>query len=198
MLKFDLVLARLFKPIHYNLVFRRRIHVLVEHLSALIPQGMGLRGLDVGCGNGQLASLLQEKRPDIVLEGAEVIVRPDHYPIKVIPFDGKTLPLGDKSYDFVVLSDVLHHTSNPLALLKECARVTRSFILIKDHYCETRWDRIRLKFMDWAGNRQYDIPLPNNYLSKSEWIAFFEQSSLDVQETIVRLNLYPPPVGIFV
>ena len=194
MSKIDLALAQALKPVHYNLIFKKRIRVLAERFSSCIPQG-NLRGLDVGCGSGQLTSLLQEMRPDIVLDGAEVFVRPNDYSFKVIPFDGKTLPVADKSYDFVVLSDVLHHTSNPLALLKECARVTRSFILIKDHYCETSWDRIRLKLMDWAGNRQYDIPLPNNYLSRKEWQSLFQQASLGVRETKEKLGLYSVLLG---
>lgn len=47
---------------------------------------------------------------------------------------GATLPLRDRSVDLVLVSQVIHHLDHPaaLALLRECARVTRRALIVAD------------------------------------------------------------------
>ena len=56
--------------IHGNYVHKRRVRVLSEHLAKLIPKDA--RVLDVGCGDGLLAHLILQRRPDLVLRGIDV------------------------------------------------------------------------------------------------------------------------------
>ena len=76
------------------------------------------------------------KQKNIHLEGAEISVRKEGAAINVRQFDGKKLPYADNSFDFCMLIDICHHTTDPEKILKECVRVSRKFILIKDVYCQ--------------------------------------------------------------
>ncbi|MBI4698621.1 MAG: class I SAM-dependent methyltransferase, partial [Nitrospirae bacterium] len=167
-----LILAKIIKPLHSLFIFKKRIRVLGKHISRLIPANIRLRGLDVGCGGGELAAELQSKRDNINMDGVEVLLRKE-VQINITTFDGKILPFGNKTYDFVLLIDVLHHANNPIILLQECVRVGCRFIIIKDHICDSQWDRMCLSFRDWVGNRAANVCLPNNFLSSEMWETIY-------------------------
>ena len=93
--------------VHESFIRGRRIRRLGELLAPLIPDGCGL--LDVGCGDGKLARTLLEKRPDLRIEGVDVLVR-EQTAVPVKAFNGTTLPYEESSFDGVMLIDVLHHT----------------------------------------------------------------------------------------
>lgn len=188
----DLFIKKIINPIHQIAVFNGRVRILSDNFSKLVPQGVPLSGLDVGCGSGDLATKIQKLVPYVKFSGLDVLVRKETA-IKVTEFDGYTLPFDDNSFDFTMISDVLHHTNDPARILQECVRVSRKFILIKDHICETWWDDKILKFMDWIGNRSYGVSLPYNYLSKREWEHLFALSN-EVREVEFRnIKLYPIP-----
>jgi len=169
-------------------VFARRVRVLAAHLGELAPRDAHL--LDVGCGDGTIDSLLAVERPDLRLEGLDVLARTcPKIPLKL--FDGKTLPHPDRSFDAVMFVDVLHHTSDPMILLREAARVARSFILIKDHVLAGPFAAATLRMMDWVGNDRYGVALPYNYWSREEWMEAFDALSLRTTEWRTRLALYP-------
>lgn len=184
------LLARLQAPFHRRLVAGRRVRALARAVEKLLPEP-GLQGLDVGCGTGQLAMLVGGAR----FEGCDVLVRPDAH-IQVTPFDGTTLPYPDGSFDFAMLVDVLHHVHDPLPLLLEAKRVSRRFVLVKDHYCENLWQRVVLRFMDWVGNRAYGVSLPYNYLSRARWDRLYEAAGLIPTAGRERLGLYPWPFSL--
>ena len=120
----------LLERIHGASIHVRRTQVLSQHLSDLISPH--LRVLDVGCGDGLLASQIGKKRLDVHIAGLDVLIRSQHY-IPVTQFDGYTIPHDDATFDVVMFVDVLHHTEDPMILLGEAVRVARRMILIKDH-----------------------------------------------------------------
>src|SRR5271168_2983132 len=81
---------------HQAFVHRRRVRVLAAALAAQIPPAASV--LDIGCGDGTIASLIAHLRPDISIKGVEVMVRPGCR-IECHPFDGSTLPFPDNSVD---------------------------------------------------------------------------------------------------
>jgi len=177
--------------VHESLVFGRRVRVLARHLAALIPARA--RILDIGCGDGMIDRLIMKQRPDVSIEGIDPLVRPStHIPVR--PFDGERIPHSDSSFDAVMFVDVLHHTSNPLLLLREAVRVGR-MILIKDHLRNGLLAGTTLRLMDWIGNARHRVVLPYNYLSKSEWEAAFDDLGLRANHMNLSLGLYPPPLS---
>jgi SAM-dependent methyltransferase len=179
--------------LHEARVHQRRIRVLAEAASRLMPQN--LRVLDVGCGDGLFAVTLSGLRPDIRIEGAEVLPR-SGCRIPVVAFDGRTLPFPDGAYDACLLIDVLHHTESPAALLREAARVGSGQVVLKDHLREGLLAGPCLRFMDVVGNRRHGVALPFNYLSSEEWKRAFAACDLGVAKTDGLGRLYPFPANL--
>ncbi len=177
--------------LHDDLVLNRRAMVIARHLVALIPPNA--RVLDVGCGDGTVARLIQETRCDVLIEGIDVLVQPNAK-IPVKPFDGSSIPYPDTSFDAAMFVDVLHHTLEPFVLLKEAARVART-ILIKDHLLDGFLSNATLRFMDWFGNAHHGVALPYNYWSRDQWKAAFDALQMTPSEMNSSLGLYPAPAS---
>ena len=175
--------------IHNKLVFGRRVQRLAAALVERLPQGA--RVLDVGCGSGDLAALVMRMRPDLRIEGIDVLVRQDTA-IPVTEFDGEHIPFPDNSFDAAIVVDVLHHTDDPQLVLAEIARVA-PIVIIKDHLRDGPLARLTLRFMDWVGNAAHGVRLPYNYLSRREWTGMWQTLGMQKREFATKLSLYPRP-----
>jgi SAM-dependent methyltransferase len=183
---------KVIEAVHGGYVARRRVRVLAERIAPLLPRES--RILDVGSGDGAIASLIALRRPDVDISGVDVLVRPQ----TVIPteqFDGIHLPYEDASFDGVILVDVLHHADDPLRLLEESTRVATQSVLVKDVVARNRVDRAILAFMDRVGNERFGVALPYNFWSPSEWRDGLNAAGLRVSRLDRSLGLYPPPAS---
>jgi SAM-dependent methyltransferase len=184
----------LLNAVHNSAVFNRRVRVLARHLANAIAGSGSV--LDLGSGDGSIAAALMEIRPDLKIEGVDVMLRPRTH-IPVTRYDGVSLPFEDRSFDFVTIVDVLHHTTDPAAILMEAARVARRGIVLKDHLLEGLLAGPTLRFMDWVGNRGHDVVLPYNYLSQEQWQKAFDEAGIAVESREERLDIYPVPFSWF-
>jgi SAM-dependent methyltransferase len=178
---------------HHALVFGRRTRVLAGAAASLIGESASV--LDVGCGDGTIAALLNEKRPDLSIEGVEIAPRPSCR-IACRAFDGSHLPFPDRSFGVCLLLDVLHHTADVTQLLREAVRVARDSVLVKDHLSENSLDNGTLRFMDWIGNRPHGVALPYNYQSRRQWESHFAACGLRVEQFFCGMPLYPVPFSL--
>jgi SAM-dependent methyltransferase len=176
--------------LHNKLVSNRRIEILSNWFAKLLPAGV--RVLDVGCGDGTISALLQRKRPDISVQGIDVLRRAHTY-IPVEIFDGSAFPFSDSSFDVVLFSDVLHHTVDATILLREARRTAKQHLLIKDHFREGLAANARLRFMDWVGNARFGVALPYNYWTRQQWNTAWQQIGLQPEQLVTDLGLYPKP-----
>jgi SAM-dependent methyltransferase len=110
-------------------------------------------------------------------------------------FNGEVIPYEDASFDGVMFIDVLHHTQDPMVLLREATRVARKAVVIKDHTLEGLLAGPTLRAMDWIGNARYGVSLPYNYWTKREWLDAFNELEVEVGSWISNLGLYPWPAG---
>lgn len=176
--------------VHGGYIHTRRVRVLCRHFTQLLPPGACV--LDVGCGDGLLARRIMESRPDIRIQGVDVLVRAQtHIPVE--RFDGFTIPYQPESFDMVMFADVLHHTDDPMVLLREAARVARQGIILKDHTRDGLLADATLRYMDRVGNARYGVVLPYNYWPRKQWLAAFEALGLRVGVWRQNLGLYPLP-----
>lgn len=178
---------------HGRCVHPRRVNVLGEQFAGILPRAASV--LDVGCGDGRLARLIAGQRPDLTFQGIDVLVRLDTA-IPVASFDGNRIPFEKRSFDVVMFSDVLHHTSDPAVLLREAARVARRAIAIKDHLLNGLLAGATLAFMDRVGNRRHGVALPYNYWSHARWMTAFKELNLQVEIWKEKLGLYPFPANL--
>ena len=184
--------ASLLVPLHDRLVFKRRVQVLATRLAGLIPANA--RVLDVGCGSGDIARLIMKMRPDVAIEGIDVLVRGETA-IPVREYDGVNIPHEDNSFAVAMFVDVLHHTDDPARVVAEAKRVASEAILIKDHFRNGWLAGPTLRFMDWVGNAGHGVRLPYNYLSRAQWRRLWAEAGLDVDRIEERLGLYPRPAS---
>ncbi len=177
--------------LHGRAVFGRRIRVLARTLAPLLPPG---RVVDVGCGSGTLARAVAALRPDLHPEGFDVLVRPGAE-IPVTPFDGHHLPLPDGAAAAALLVDVLHHADDPVALLRDCARVA-PVVVVKDHLSKGWRDERVLAFMDWVGNRPHGVVLPYSYFTLQSWSEALATAGIAEASRAGVPGLYPFPFSL--
>lgn len=186
------IVTRVHTELHRRFALKRRILVLSREIAALLPENCTV--LDVGCGSGEIAREVVAQKQNILLDGIDLIARPD-CAIPVRAFDGISFPVADRSYDFVTIVDVLHHTPDPMVLLREARRVARIGVIIKDHNCNSQIRRVIMSISDTLGNWQYGVPLLFNFWPTVRWREAWRELGL-IQETYTTdFGLYPPIRG---
>jgi len=174
--------------LHARFVHEGRVSRLSSLLAELLPPNASV--LDVGCGDGRVASMISVRRPDVVIQGIDIHLRETTL-IPVSEFDGERIPFDDRSFDVVMFVDVLHHTNDPMVLLREAARVSRNSILLKDHNENGIFSNMTLRMMDWMGNRPHGVALPYNYWKRQAWDKAFVEVAVEPKVKIEKLGLYP-------
>jgi len=185
------MLYRLMREIHSG-IYQRRVEVLADMIVPLLRPEM--RILDVGAGGGGLgAAVLNHARcpSNVVYEGLESRPRPDAV-IPVHAYEGGTMPFNADSYDLVIVADVLHHEKEPARLLKECIRVSRRRVLVKDHRQENLLDWCLISALDFAANGPYGVPCLFRYFTGQQWRELFSSSEVQLDTEVKSIDLYPP------
>ncbi len=167
---------------------------VARHLRDLIAE-LGPIGslLDFGAGNGWMLS--QVLTVDAQIDSAKAIdvqKRSEyHFPVEL--YDGDRLPFGDRSFDATMAVDVLHHCPDPAAGLREAARVTDRFIIIKDHTYRTPVGFATLSILDEIGNWKFGIPSRYKYQKDFSWDLVLAQEGFGVRH---RVNPLPCHDGL--
>lgn len=175
--------------IHHKYAYMPRLRVLTDRLAAMIGPGQSI--LDVGCGSGMLGAALAERLPGSTVEGVETHPRGGE-PIKVHAYDGRSLPLPDNSFDAVIVADVLHHDRDPVAVLRECGRVARRLVVVKDHLQHGWLSHLRISILDWGANNPYGVECLYTYWTRDEWNDMFARAKLSVVSFDTPISLYHP------
>lgn len=123
--------------------------------------------LDFGCGDGWFSQKLKESGFARNVTSLDVKRRKFSYVEPIIYQEGSKLPLDEGFFDLVYSVDVLHHCSNPISYLDELTKVSKRYLLIKDHTYTTWVGRVTLAILDEVGNRKFGIP--SNYLYQKSW-----------------------------
>lgn len=168
-----MIFWKLFKPLYLKAA-KEMVKVIETRLE-------GKRLLDLGCGSGIVTKQIQEKTKIEVL-GVDI----EDQRIEKIPFkkfDGKNLPFKQNFFDIILISFVLHHTSNPLEVLKEAKRVGKKIIIFEDTP-ENFLEKIRC-FFHWflwgVFSRNF---VKFNFFSSQEWEEIFKKLELKLVEKV--------------
>jgi ubiquinone/menaquinone biosynthesis C-methylase UbiE len=144
----------------------------VEHLLRLLERapigGGGLRwGLDIGTGPAQIPIKILRKVPGLAIVGIDrsrnmlaearrkAIASGVSQRLALVVADGHALPFEDSRFSVVMSNSVLHHARDPVALLKEMARVAQpaAALLLRDL---RRPSRLALRWHLWRHGRHYE------------------------------------------
>ncbi len=136
-----------------------------ELLSPQLPARPTL--LDVGCGDGHIANLISQ-RLQAQPRGVDIKLQPDCI-IDAERYQGDTLPFDDDSFDAVTLCDVLHHAGDPERLLRQCLRVARHALFVKDHFAQGPLAHEVLWLMDRLGNARTQVAVTGRYFNQRQW-----------------------------
>jgi ubiquinone/menaquinone biosynthesis C-methylase UbiE len=148
--------------------------------------GRGERVLDVGCGDGSMARIIQNAFR-CAIEGTDITNLLKHdMPFKLMKND-EQLPYRNKSFDVVMLNDVLHHTRKTIQILRESVRVGRTVLIF-----ETK-PTIMAKVVDYVLNWYLysDMPIPLTHKCMDEWLKILGDLRLEVEHREFPARIYP-------
>jgi SAM-dependent methyltransferase len=158
-----------------------------HHRTSRVPQGQRVVAslarhldrarslLDVGCGDGTNTLALARAIGAETVAGVDVVVRPTAV-VPVRAYDGVHLPFPDRAFEAVSIVDVLHHCTEPRAVLGEALRVADRVLVIKDHFAFGPLTHRMLYWMDIAGNARDQTPSPGTYFEPSQWVDMIGQA----------------------
>ena len=133
--------------------------------------------LDLGCGSGILAKTLKEKY-NLDILGIDIKDRR----IFQIPFqiyDGEKIPFPNDFFDVVLISFVLHHTEDPISILREAKRVGKRIIIFED-LSEGIFGKIYC-FFHWIFWNLFFGKSPKfNFYTTKEWVKIFKNLGLKI------------------
>ena len=132
--------------------------------------------VDIGSGNCKISKELQNR--GFVVKPVDIKNKSEFKNIIPVVYDGKTLLFSDNTFDVALLITVLHHTKNPIQLLKEAKRVAKTIILMEDTY-KGRLQKYLTFIMDSLVNLEF-IGHPHTNKTVSKWEEIFKELNLRV------------------
>jgi SAM-dependent methyltransferase len=147
--------------------------------------------LDLGAGGCTVAKLIKMR------EGVEVtpvdVVDHNVTDLPLLVYDGTTLPFADKTFDVSLIVFVLHHATEPAALLREAVRVTRSKIVILEDAPRNVIERRCWRAWDYVLNHfaHEDIHVAHRARDLAEWIHFLDALGIPPTSTQVFRTSFP-------
>ncbi len=140
----------------------------------------GGRILDFGTATGCMTKVLREQYkyrvyPLDVIDQTLVDIEPKLYKCDEADCE---IPYGNNYFNCGIAMGVLHHTHDPVELLRELQRTCKMIILCEDIY-DTEFARYKTYVMDSIVNFEFNGH-PHNNRSDSEWRDIFDSLGLEL------------------
>jgi ubiquinone/menaquinone biosynthesis C-methylase UbiE len=138
------------------------------------------RILDIGAGKGLLAEeMARQFNAHVTLVD---IAKYNQSRLPLTVCDSRALAFANRSFDYALLSFVLHHSQNPNAILREALRVAHQVIVIENDVpgIVRQW---LTRIIDSYPALRYGTPLCHIAQSKDEWLKLF--ATLPIQTRVI-------------
>ncbi len=145
-----------------------RIGPIVDSFASAITPGS--RIIDIGAGKGLLALEMATR-----FEARVTMVDVAQYNQSGLPLtvcDSRALAFADDSFDFAVLSFVLHHTPKPERILQEALRVAPQVIVVENDV-RGRWREWLTRAIDSWPALRYGTPPCYVAYPRDQWLQVF-------------------------
>lgn len=113
-----------------------------------------------------------------------------------VVYDGKKIPLEEKSSDVTLLLSVLHHVNHQNELLEEVKRVSKR-IIIQEDLVSSKIRRKLYSVLDNLMNLNFSIQ-NNNYHSLDEWKDIFKKNGFNLVKVDTKKSYFFINQAIFV
>ena len=131
--------------------------------------------LDIGGGWGFYAAPLKKRGHHLVVLDA---VKPGYQEAPVVICEpGQPIPFPDKSFDVSLMITMLHHTSDPEAVINEARRVTRKRLIVVEDIYHHALGRFWTVLRDRIYNFEY-FGHPCQFKKSEGWKELFNKMGL--------------------
>ncbi|XOA43173.1 MAG: class I SAM-dependent methyltransferase [Candidatus Nealsonbacteria bacterium] len=138
----------------------------------------GSKILDLGCGPAIITKVFQNFfQAEIV--GVDILDR-RIFPIPFKIINGKSLPFSGNNFDAVLIAYVLHHSQDPIVLLKEAKRVTKDKIFIYEDLPEGIISSFFCKLHGFSFDKLFHNRDKTTFKREKEWGNIFKNLKLKV------------------
>ena len=153
--------------------------------------------LDIGCGSAIVSNTFQNFFDTEVI-GVDVMDR-RIFPIAFSLINGKKLNFPDNNFDNVLIAYTLHHSQDPVALLKEAKRVVRHRIFIYEDLPEDFLSKLVCYFHSFSFDKFFGNKDKTTFKTEDEWLEIFKGLDLKlVHDKYVSLSFEPVKKKLFV
>ena len=153
-----------------NNLINARVSEIMPYLRS------GDKILDIGSGNCLLTKRLRELGYNIT--PIDIVNKSKVKDIQPAIYDGKYIPFSNNSFNLSLLITVLHHTNDPIGILREATRVSNRIIIMEDVY-ENAVQKYLTSLMDSILNFEF-IGHPHSNKTKDAWLEIFNNLNLAV------------------
>lgn len=136
------------------------------------------RIIDIGAGKGHLAQELERQ-----LDARVTMVDVASYNYTRLPLticDSRSLAFGNDSFDYALLSFVLHHSPHPERIVEEALRVARHVILVENDVRGAVRGLVTRVIDSWPAVR-YGTPPCYRTRTRDEWLVWLSRFPVETR-----------------
>ena len=153
-----------------------RANAIIDSFAAVIQSNSTI--IDIGAGKGLLAQEMAQRFNARVTMVDVASYNQTQLPLTIC--DSRRLAFADSSFDYAILSFVLHHCQNPDTILREALRVANQVIVIENDV-RGRLRSIVTRAIDSVPAIQYGTPPCYFTKTRDEWLGWFGEFSVEAK-----------------
>lgn len=175
--------------------YEQAAHKMCQDCKQFIKQESKI--LDIGCGSAIIANTFQTFFDTEVI-GVDIVDR-RLFPIAFSLINGRKLPFVSKSFDNALIAYTLHHSEDPIFLLKEVIRVCKGKIFIYEDLPEGFLSKIFCGVHGFSFDRLFGNKNKTTFKTEEEWQEVFKALKLNlIFDKHVSYNFEPVKKKLFV